>query len=81
MHSKAGLTPDQEEEFAVLEEEIGEERREHVGLVRRRGELVERRDLQEREMEALKRSISKLETKVGIFSWADVLHEGKPYTK
>jgi len=58
------VPPGQEEEYATLQEELEDERREHSDLIQRQGELTERIQLQEREVEQLKKHITTQEAKV-----------------
>ena len=60
----AGVSPEHEEECIALQEELQDERREHLDLVQRQRELLEKIQSQQREAEELKRNITMLEAKV-----------------
>ena len=60
----AGVPPDHEEECIALQEELQDERREHLDLVQRQRELLKKIHSQQRETEELKRNITMLEAKV-----------------
>lgn len=62
----AGVPPDHEEECIALQEELQDERREHLDLVQRQRELLEKIHSQQRETEELKRNITMLEAKVAV---------------
>ena len=60
----ADVPPGLEEEYDTLQEELEDEKREHSDLVQRRGELMERIQSQERELDQLKKNITTHEAKV-----------------
>ena len=60
----ADVPPEHEEECIALQEELQDERREHLDLVQRQRELLKKIHSQQRETEELKRNITMLEAKV-----------------
>ena len=71
----ADVPPEHEEECIALQEELQDERREHLDLVQRQRELLKKIHSQQRETEELKRNITMLEAKV----WDTAVLESSGY--